>query len=319
MPSRFGNIVLLSLTPRRQNCYTFLVLPECKIERVIFVNKIGILYHPKVEATLRKAKELEEFITSKSVEVWLCSAWERQQASDLMDGTELVLTVGGDGTILRAVQVVMPSMIPITGINLGKLGFMTDLDATEVLEKLPAMIEGQGWIDERYMLQAEMAGNGDKNQVFHALNDVVVARGAIARAVNVDVSVDGQRLTAYRADGVILATATGSTGYAMAAGGPVIYPGSPDMLLVPVAPHLNSLSPLVLPGTVVVKLNIDTYHPATLSIDGHINLPLSGSDVIRVSRSPYRARFRRLRTAESFYGSLEAKLKGRQGGSGRKS
>ena len=281
--------------------------------------KTGILYHPKVEATLNKAKELEEFIASKNIEVWLCSAWERRQAGDLMNGTELVLTVGGDGTILRAVQAVMPSMTPITGINLGKLGFMTELDAGETLEMLPALLEGQGWIDERYMLQAEISGSDGKTQVFHALNDVVVARGAIARAVNVGVVVDGQKLTNYRADGVILATATGSTGYAMAAGGPVIYPGSPDVLLAPVAPHLNSLSPLVLPGTAVVELGIDTYLAATLSIDGHINLPLSGSDVIKVSRSPHRARFRRLRAKESFYSSLEMKLKRRQGGPGRES
>ena len=283
------------------------------------MEKVGVLYHPKVEATLNKAQEIEQFLASRGVSVWLCSAWERQQACDLIDGTGLILTVGGDGTILRAVQAVMPSMTPITGINLGKLGFMTELDAGEVLEKLPALLDDQGWIDERYMVQAEISGNGDKPQVFHALNDVVVARGAIARAVNINVIVDGQRLADYRTDGMIMATATGSTGYAMAAGGPVIYPNSPDMLLAPVAPHLSPLSPVVLPGTAVVELSVDTYLAATLSIDGHINLPLSGSDIIKVSRSPYRARFRRLRPVESFYGSLEAKLKGRQGGSGRKS
>jgi NAD+ kinase len=283
------------------------------------VEKIGILYHPKVEATLKKAKELEEFIASRGVTVWLCSAWERRQAFGLIDGTDLVLTVGGDGTILRAVQAVMPSMTPITGINLGKLGFMTELDADEALDMIPSLLDDEGWIDERCMLQAEVPGSGDKTQVFHVLNDVVVARGGIARAINIDVSVNGQPLASYRADGVIVATATGSTGYAMAAGGPVVYPQSPDMLLVPVAPHLNSLSPVVLPGMAVVELSIGTYLPATLSLDGHINLPLSGSDVIRVSSSPYKARFRRLRPAESFYGSLKDKLKGRQGDSGRKS
>jgi NAD+ kinase len=285
----------------------------------ILVEKVGILYHPKVEATLNKAQEIEQLIASKDVPVWLCSAWEHRQACDLIDGTGLVLTVGGDGTILRAVQAVIPSMIPITGINLGTLGFMTELDAGEALEKLPALLEGQGWIDERYMLQAEISGNGGKPQIFHALNDVVVARGAIARAVNISVVVDGQRLADYRADGLILSTATGSTGYAMAAGGPIIYPASSDMLLAPVAPHLTSLSPVVLPGTTVVELSIDTYLAATLSIDGHINLPLSGSDVVKVSRSPYRARFLRLRPGESIYSSLEAKLRGRQSGSGRKS
>jgi len=283
------------------------------------VEKIGILYHPKVEATLNKAKELEEFIDSLGVAVWLCSAWERERAFDLLNGTDLVLTVGGDGTILRAVQAVMPAMTPITGINLGKLGFMTELDADKALEMIPALLDDEGWIDERNMLQAEISGSDDKPQVFHALNDVVVARGTIARAINIRISVNKQQLTNYRADGVVVATATGSTGYAMAAGGPVMYPQSPDMLVVPVAPHLNSLSPLVLPGAAVVELSVDTYFSATLSIDGHINLPLSSSDVITVRRSQYKARFWRIHPEDSFYGCLEDKLKGKQGGSGRKS
>jgi len=283
------------------------------------VEKIGILYHPKVEATLNKAKELEEFIDSLGVAVWLCSAWERDRAFDLLNGTDLVLTVGGDGTILRAVQAVMPAMTPITGINLGKLGFMTELDADKALEMIPALLDDEGWIDERNMLQAEISGSDDKPQVFHALNDVVVARGTIARAINIRVSVNKQQLTNYRADGVVVATATGSTGYAMAAGGPVMYPQSPDMLVVPVASHLNSLSPLVLPGAAVVELSVDTYFSATLSIDGHINLPLSSSDVITVRRSQYKARFWRIHPEDSFYGCLDDKLKGKQGGSGRKS
>jgi NAD+ kinase len=283
------------------------------------VKKIGILYHPKVEATRAKARELEAFIKSRGISVWVCSAWDREKAYDRLGGTDLLLTVGGDGTILRAVQVVIPGTTPITGINLGKLGFMTELDADEALEKLPSLIDAHGWIDERAMLQVEVITSGRETRIFHALNDIVVARGEIARLIRVEASVNGQHLTTYKADAVITATATGSTGYALAARGPILYPQSRDFLLVPVAPHLSSSYPLVLPETVEVVLSLNTYHAATLSVDGHINLSLSDGDKIIIRRSPHVARFLRIRPRESFYGSLEDKLKGKQGESGRKS
>ena len=283
------------------------------------MKKVGIFYHPKVEATLIKAKELAEYISSKRVSVWICSAWEKEEAADLLHGTELVLTIGGDGTIFRAVQAVIPQMTPITGINLGKLGFMTELDAEEALEKLPALLDAEGWIDERAMLQVEIMSIGQEPRIYHALNDIVVARGDIAHVIRIDINIDGNYMTTFKADGVILATATGSTGYAMAAGGPVLYPGSKDMLLVPVAPHLTSISPLVLSGTSVIELHVNTYHMATLGVDGHINLPLSSDDVVTVRQSQYKARFWRIRTEDFFYSCLEDKLKGKQGGTGRKS
>jgi len=283
------------------------------------VKQIGVLYHPKVEATRTKAGELEAFLNSKGLSTWVCSAWDKDKAGKLLEGTDLLLTVGGDGTILRAVQVVIPGTTPITGINLGKLGFMTELDADEAEEKLPLFIEGEGWLDERSMLQAELVTSGKKSQVFHALNDVVVARGEIARLIRVDVSIDGQPLTTYKTDGLILATATGSTGYSLAARGPVVYPQSRDFLLVPVAPHLSAAYPMVLPESAEVTLVLNTYHPATLSVDGHINLPLKNGDRITVRRSTHSARFLRIRPRESFFSSLEDKLKGKQGESGRKS
>jgi NAD+ kinase len=275
------------------------------------VKKVGILYHPKVEATQSKARELEEFLSSRGIDVWVCSAWDREEARAKLNGTELVLTVGGDGTILRAAQVVIPGKTPIAGINLGKLGFLTELDADEALEKLPELLDTRGWIDERAMLQAEVAAAGRGSQVFHALNDVVVARGEIARVIRVEASIDGQYMTTYKTDGIIAATATGSTGYALAARGPILYPQSGDFLLVPVAPHLSPAYPLVLPETAEVKLRLNTYHPATLSVDGHINLPLSDGDMVTVRRSPHTARFWRIRPKNTFYGSLEEKLKGK--------
>ena len=283
------------------------------------VKKIGVLYHPKVKATQLKAREIEDFLRTRGMSVWVCSAWDKSEAGGQLDGTDLLLTVGGDGTILRAVQAVLPLTTPITGINLGKLGFMTELNAGEAIEKLPLLLDENGWIDERTMLQAEVVSAGREPHVFHALNDVVVARGEIARLIRVETIIDGQPLTTFKADAVITATATGSTGYALAARGPVLHPQSRDFLLVPVAPHLSSGYSVVVPETAGVTLTLQTYHPATLSVDGHINVSLSNGDTVVVKRSPHTARFHRVRPRDSFYRTLEEKLKGRQGESGRTS
>jgi NAD+ kinase len=289
------------------------------LNKAMAMKKVGILYHPKVEITRIKARELEGILKSKGVSVWVCSAWDRDKACKQLEGTDLVLTVGGDGTILRAVQVVIPGSTPITGINQGKLGFLTELDAGEAVAKLPSLIDGQGWIDERTMLQAELIASGKEPRIFHALNDVVMARGEIARLIRVEVSIDGQPLTTYKTDAVIVATATGSTGYALAAHGPILYPQSRDLLLVPVAPHLSLAYPIVLPETAEVVLRLNSYHAATLSVDGHINLLLSDGDTVTLKRSPHIARFWRIRPEASFYSTLEDKLKGKQGETGRKS
>ena len=156
------------------------------------IKKIGILYHPKVASTKIKAKELKSFLEAKGVSAWVCSAWDVEAAGSKLNGTELLLTVGGDGTILRAVQAAIPGMIPITGINQGKLGFMTELGNDEAVKKLPAFIAGKGWDDERAMLQAELKSPGKETQTFHALNDVVMARGGIA-AGKYRHAVDGRR------------------------------------------------------------------------------------------------------------------------------
>lgn len=275
------------------------------------VKKVGILYHPMVKATQAKAKELEGFLVSRGVSVWLCSAWEEDSARTQLNNTDLLLSVGGDGTILRSAHVAAGA-VPITGINLGSLGFMTELSTDEALEKLPSLLAGEGWIDERAMLQAEISSARAEPQVFHALNDVVVARGEFVRLVHVEASINGEYLTTYKADGVILATATGSTGYSLAAGGPILYPQSKDFLLVPIIPHLSPAYAMVLPSNAVVQLRVGTVYQATLSIDGHLNLPLSDGALVTVKHSPKTARFLRIHPESSFYSSLEQKLKGKR-------
>ena len=279
------------------------------------MKRVGIVYHPLNEGALVLAQKLTEFLDTSGVSSWLCSAWEGQQVREQVAGTELILTIGGDGTILRAAQAVVPGLTPITGINLGKLGFMTELSADEAVERLPALLAGDGWIDERAMLETELLPTDQEHKsarTFYALNDVVLARGAIARTVYVEASIDGEPLTTYKADGVIVATATGSTGYSLAAGGPILHPQAKEFLLLPILPHLSSAYTVVLPSTAVVKLRISTSHQATLSIDGHVNLPLSSGAVVTIKHSSNRARFLRIHPEASFYSSLEERLKGKQ-------
>ena len=276
------------------------------------MKRIGILYHPMIEAAASLAEELKEFSVSKGVSVWLCSAWEGEQAREQVDNTDLVLSIGGDGTILRAAQAVVPRSVPITGINLGNLGFMTELKAGEAKAKLSVLLAGEGWIDERALLEVELSASGEEPPSrFYALNDVVVARGAIARTVRIEASIDGEVLTTYKGDGVIVATATGSTGYALACGGPILHPHSDEFLLLPILPHLSSSFSLVLSPAVTVKLCLDVNHRAVLSVDGHINLPLAGGAAVTVKHSSKKTRFLRVHPKTSFYSSLEKKLRGK--------
>ncbi len=275
------------------------------------MKKIGVLYHPKVEATRHKARDVQAFLRSRGVTVWVHSAWEPGRIGELLDGTDLVVTVGGDGTILRAAQVVSPYEIPVTAVNLGKLGFLTEFASGEEEQGLARILDGEGWTDERAMLQAEIQDD-DEVRTFHALNDVVLARGAVARLIRVSVNIDSRPYTMYKADGVIVSTATGSTGYALAAGGPIMYPQSRDFLMVAVAPHLSARYPLLLPESSEIVLQAETYQIATVSIDGHINQPLGNGGEVRLRRSPRTARFLRLQAPETFYENLEDKLRGKQ-------
>jgi len=277
------------------------------------MKRIGILYHPMNKAAYPLAKELQDFLGANGVSVWFCSAWEGDKARCQLDNTDLILTIGGDGTILRAAQIVVSNPIPITGINLGKLGFMTELSVDEAKAKLPALLVGEGWVDERTMLEAEFrSSDKEPSSVFYALNDVVTARGDIARLVRIEASIDGKPLTTYKADGVIVATATGSTGYSLAVGGPILHPQAKELLLLPILPHLSSAYTLVLPSTAKIKLRVSAAHQATLSIDGHRNLPITSGATVTVKQSTNKTRFLRIHPEDSFYNTLERRLKGKQ-------
>jgi NAD+ kinase len=278
------------------------------------MKKIGVFYHPMIEAARSLAERLKETLQKQGIEVWMYSAfdWEKARTTSVKC-TDLVLCAGGDGTILRAAQAVADESVPITGINLGKLGFLNELTIDEVDAALPDILQGKGWIDERSMLHADLTNPDGATAAFDALNDVVVARGAVSRIIHIEAQIDNEPLTIYRADGVILASATGSTGYNLSAGGAILHPQSRDFQLLPILPHLSLPYPLVLQAESQVRLVVNTPHEATLSVDGHMNTCLASGSVVVVKQSHKRARFLRLHEP-AFYGNLERKLKVRRNG-----
>jgi len=272
------------------------------------MKRVGILYHPKIERAKAFSQELEKYLKARGVSFWTCSAWEEDKAKTQIADSELILSIGGDGTILRAARAVIPHAVPIVGINLGNLGFMTELKSEEAFEKLPRLLDGDGWIEERAMLEAKLQPKGE---VLNAMNDVFVGRRSSARLVQIEVRVDGEVLANYRADGVIVATATGSTGYSLAAGGPILYPQSKEIIIKPVCPHLALGRAVVLPAEAEIQLKVTTTHEAMLSIDGQVEMPLRSGDEVKIKRSLHMARFLRIRPKAYFYSYLESRLKGK--------
>jgi NAD+ kinase len=270
------------------------------------MKRVGILYHPKRDNAIAFSLELERFLKTQSVQSWRCSAWSPEKARPKIDGTDLLLSVGGDGTILRSSRIAIPECIPILGINLGKLGFLTELRVHEAMEKLPLLLQGEGWIEKRTVLEASI----DSNEAgLYALNDVFIGRRSSARLVSINCRLNGEPLTIYRADGVIVATASGSTGYAMAAGGPVLHPQSRDMVLEPVASHFTFEKTLILPPETEIAMTVSTTHDAMISIDGQLEHALKDGSTVTVKLSPHIANFLRLQPKDYFYRTLESRLK----------
>ena len=274
-------------------------------------NRIGFVYNAQVPRAVELVESLIQAL-SLADRAWSSAADAvAEHEHDLLD-TATVVTAGGDGTILRTVRMTASLDLPILSINLGKVGFMSELEVDEAEEGVGRYLRGDAesaWIDDRTMVRAIITPS-DGGEVIEtdALNEVVLSRGQSAKLLTVEASVDGTPLTTYRADGVLVSTATGSTGYAMAAGGPVINPRSDDMLLVPVAGHMCLDTGLVLPGDAVVELRIGNEADTLISADGFpVARPKTG-DRVRVSRSPYRARFVRLRPPGDFYASLTRRL-----------
>ncbi len=268
---------------------------------------IGIVYNPRSSGSMALVQELSQEL-GLGESAWIVPT-RTGESDDPPSSTSLLITVGGDGTILWATQFAAPREIPILSVNLGRVGFMTELRADEAVNRVRDYLDGRVWVEERSMLQATVVSNASGRGPAHqALNDVVVGRSAISRLAHLEVKIDDALLTTYRADAVILATATGSTGYSISAGGPVLHPESRDMLLNPVATHLGLSSAIVLAPESVVQVAIRSDYVAALSVDGRADMDLAPGDVVEVVRGPYVARFLRANPPSHFYSVLTERL-----------
>ena len=274
---------------------------------------IGIVYNPLLSQAEEMARALRERLDLGD-KGWVRSAIELDSTEDLAKESRLIITVGGDGTILRTAKVSVPYRVPMLGINLGRLGFMTELKVEEALEKVPQYLEGDIWVEEHAMLQMEPnthtspQNSTTPSPTYHALNDVVLGRGSVARLVRIKALIDGEHLTTYGADAVIVATATGSTGYNLSVGGPILDPRSADFILKPVAPHIGLAPGLVIPSTSVVELIVETGYEAMLSVDGYVDMPLAVGDGVTVRLSHHKAFFLRAHPPTHYYATLAQRL-----------
>jgi NAD+ kinase len=223
---------------------------------------------------------------------------------------EVIVTVGGDGTLLRAARLAAEAGVPVLGVNLGRLGFLTEIEARDALDLVPKYLAGApGWVDERQMLQAVVHSCDGESAPVNILNDVVLGRGATPHMVRVGIEVNGVDLTAYQADAVIVSTATGSTAYNLSAGGPIMYPHSLDMVVTPVATHGDLDAAVVLPADSRVALVVRSTAPAMMTADGFMTRPLATGDRVIVTQSPFKARFLRAGSANRFYETLVYRLR----------
>ena len=269
---------------------------------------IGFAYNPAINKSLEFVNSLVKDL-DLSGSSWIAPASNIEIDKDILDKTSVVITVGGDGTILRVAKSVMKQSIPILGINLGRVGFMTELELDEALLKIPKYLSGSYRVEERMMLKAVIVSSDQRSPEveFHALNDVVITRGSLPRLLDLDTRIDGVLLTTYRADGLIVSTPTGSTGYSLSAGGPILYPEAKQIIMQPLAAHLSFQTGLVVSEQSNIELKMNGNQLSIVSIDGS-NDNLEHDQKVILSKSPYVARFLRKEGSGEFYSNLTQKL-----------
>ena len=266
------------------------------------LQRVALTYNPRLAVARDLAAKLRDDIQARGVEAWIADDTEKSSA---FLGSDLVICLGGDGSVLHCARRVMGTGAVILGVNLGRLGFLTELDGTQIQDDLAEILGGTGRIEERTMLCAVVPRTGDS---LHGLNEAVIGRATLSRAIQLAVDVDGTRIADYRCDGVIVSSATGSTAYALSVGGPILHPESRDMVIVPVAPHLSAQHAVVLPGSETVHITLEQRQQAVLSVDGLSDITLNEGDSVLVGASEYKARFLRLKPRTDFYQRMAAQL-----------
>ncbi len=263
-----------------------------------------VVAYPRMPEAFAEADLIGKYLKEKGFEAPQGSITDEELRKRVKRGDfDLMIAVGGDGTMLRAGHLCAPSGVPILGIKLGRLGFLMQVDHLEWREMLERLFNGEAWIEHRMMLSAEHVRSGEILSRWQALNEVVVGRGLVLRPVRLEANVDGRLLTTFVCDGLIASTATGSTAYALAAGGPILPPDLRNILLVPIAPHLSMDRAVVLAEGSSVSVIVKSDN-SVVSVDGQPALSLEEGDRVDVRASEYTVKFVRFGDPGYFYRNL---------------
>ena len=267
-----------------------------------------VAVHPKMPVALVDASAIAGYLKEKGIDAQSGSLYDENLRRRLKHGDyDLLIALGGDGTMLRAAHLCAPSGVPILGINLGRLGFLIQVEHKDAHRMLNHLLKGEAWIENRMMLRVEHIRAGESKGISYALNEVAISRGGVLRPVHLSVNVDGRLLTTYVADGLVAATPTGSTAYAMAAGGPILPPELRNILIVPIAPHLSVDRAVVLSEGSSVSILIQGEN-TVLSVDGQEPVSLAADDHVDVRTAEYTAQFVRFGDPGYFYRNLTAHM-----------
>lgn len=267
-----------------------------------------IAAYPRMPGTFAEAEAMSNYLKEKGIDAPFGSLYDETLRKRVRRGEfDLLIMVGGDGSVLRAGNLCAPSKVPILGVNLGRIGFLIQVEKEEWREYFDKLWNGEAWIEYRMMLHAEHIRSGEVLGSWESLNEVVVGRGQTLRPIRLSASVDGRHLTSYVADGLIASTATGSTGYALAAGGPILPPELRNILLVPIAPHLSVDRAVVLAEGSTVSMQVNGEN-AVLSIDGQPSITLMEDDHVEVRAAEVTAQFVRFGDPGYFYRNLTAHM-----------
>ena len=273
------------------------------------LQKVGIYHHPQLEAARVFAEEVRGLLAPHVPHVWVSSAWDPDDSTRELDGTDLLICIGGDGTVLRAARVVVPNPTRILGVDMGRLAFLTEVTPDGLRDRLDDLLAARYRVEERTMLDVafQELPEAEAEAPQHALNDVILGRTSLGRPVYINVEVNGDLIGVIRADAVIVATATGSTGYSLSAGGPILDPVARSIVVTPVAPHLAAAAPLVLPHEAVVTLSPGDGGGVAVSVDGQGEFHASRASRVEVRCSQHVARLIRF-DEQPFFAQLGRRL-----------
>jgi len=281
--------------------------------------KIGITMKSKLEKKEETLSQVMRVLREMDADIFVDAKHmadiESVSSFPTMEGNEvdLLLVIGGDGTILRSVRELQDFSVPVLGINRGAVGFLAEINSDEIDELLPSLLSGKGILEERSVLHAAVRRGGSEIFGACALNDAVISQGTISRLLDLKASIGGELLSSYHADGLIIATPTGSTAYSIAAGGPVVHPGISALLITPINPHSLNQRPIVVPGKECIEVQVmgkETIHmnvAVGLTIDGQVYQELQPGDAVTVKVFEKGVRFLR-RKEDAFYQTLRTKL-----------